>query len=252
MDALFEQMQFETSQIVQTEADNSSSSYDIFGCCSRYRQCSDAGACLISDREYAKNCLYRKSLENGKVFYGKRAISYDPEKYQFFLDQYSLLHHADICVLHDILHYFFVKKNGTYSAMFFDTPEIFSLARSGFFTLDIRPSKIISKCKLSSMKSACGSHISDAVSWAKANCKPEDWAKRKGSKIYRDELAKWILKFDPCAVSSLCNGIHFINIASDSRLELFEFFFDHIYQEGYSPTLSSCEDDPRFLSNGKD
>ena len=250
MDELIGQLQFETSQIAQ--ADNSSSSYDAFGCCSRYRQCSDAGACIIPNLDYSKSCLYRKSLEAGNIFYGKNATDYDAKKYQFFLDQYSALDRSEISALCDILHYFFIKKNGVCGAMFFDAPEIFSLARSGFFSLDVYPAKIVNKCKLSAMKSACGERISDAISWAEANCKPKDWAKRKGSKIYRDELAKWILKFDPNAVSILCNGIHFINIASGSRLELLEFFFDHIYQEGYSPALSSCENDPRFLLNGKD
>lgn len=42
-----------------------------FSCCSRYEECSDAIACTNPDRALATGCSYRKSLKNGKVFYGK-------------------------------------------------------------------------------------------------------------------------------------------------------------------------------------
>ena len=221
---------------------------DVFACCSRYRQCSDAKTCLIPNLSHSKSCLYRKSLDDGNIFYGKNATSYDFQKYQFFLDAYSQLSYASSLTLCDILHYVFVTKNGTHSAMFLDTPELFDLAHSGFFNLNVYPAKIVNKCKLPAMKSACGDRISDAISWAEAKCKPEDWVKRKGLKIYRNELAEWILKYDSNAVSILCDQIHFVDIAPGSYLELTEFFFDSIYREGYIPTLSPCDNDPRFLA----
>ncbi len=42
---------------------------DAFGCCSRYKECSDAHKCIHVNQMYAKACMYRKNLENGKVFY---------------------------------------------------------------------------------------------------------------------------------------------------------------------------------------
>lgn len=41
---------------------------DVFGCCSQYKQCSDAKKCLRTD-DRAEACLYRKNLEAGKIFY---------------------------------------------------------------------------------------------------------------------------------------------------------------------------------------
>ncbi|MBQ8961651.1 MAG: ribonuclease H-like domain-containing protein [Ruminococcus sp.] len=41
---------------------------DVFGCCSKYKECSDAKKCLRTD-DRANACLYRKNLENGKIFY---------------------------------------------------------------------------------------------------------------------------------------------------------------------------------------
>ncbi|MDE7122387.1 MAG: hypothetical protein K2O42_09535 [Oscillospiraceae bacterium] len=40
-----------------------------FGCCHRYKECSDARKCLHPDLFYAKACWYRKNLENGRIFY---------------------------------------------------------------------------------------------------------------------------------------------------------------------------------------
>lgn len=42
-----------------------------FGCCSRYKQCSDAKKCLHPDTLFAAACIYRKNLEEGRIFYGK-------------------------------------------------------------------------------------------------------------------------------------------------------------------------------------
>lgn len=40
-----------------------------FGCCHRFKQCSDAKQCIHPNQFYAKACWYRRNLENGKVFY---------------------------------------------------------------------------------------------------------------------------------------------------------------------------------------
>lgn len=42
-----------------------------FGCCGFYVQCSDARHCINNNKIMRSGCLYRKNLENGKIFYGK-------------------------------------------------------------------------------------------------------------------------------------------------------------------------------------
>lgn len=59
----------------------SSNSDDSFGCCSRYRACSDAGECLISHLDYSLGCIYRRQLESGHVFYGKNADNFSSDEY---------------------------------------------------------------------------------------------------------------------------------------------------------------------------
>lgn len=44
---------------------------DIFGCCSRYVECSDQNKCIHPDIKIAQGCIYKTSLEKGKIFYGE-------------------------------------------------------------------------------------------------------------------------------------------------------------------------------------
>ena len=42
-----------------------------FSSCSRFMECSDAGRCVHPNRLYAKGCIYRRNLADGRIFYGK-------------------------------------------------------------------------------------------------------------------------------------------------------------------------------------
>ena len=42
---------------------------DRFGCCSKYKECSQAKKCLHASPFYSKACWYRKNLEKGNIFY---------------------------------------------------------------------------------------------------------------------------------------------------------------------------------------
>lgn len=44
-------------------------SFSSFGCCSRYKECSEQERCIHEDQLYATACMYRKNLESGKNFY---------------------------------------------------------------------------------------------------------------------------------------------------------------------------------------
>lgn len=76
--SMFEAPAPEASPIPIQSAANSP---DSFGCCSSYRACSDTGQCVIPDRDYSANCLYRRNLEAGRIFYGKNANGFDQSKY---------------------------------------------------------------------------------------------------------------------------------------------------------------------------
>lgn len=46
------------------------SSGNNFGCCSSFNECSDKKTCVHSNLLYAKKCIYRTNLDQGKIFYG--------------------------------------------------------------------------------------------------------------------------------------------------------------------------------------
>lgn len=45
-------------------------SVEVFGCCSRYVECSDSKGCVHPDRRFAQGCMYKSNLEKGRIFYG--------------------------------------------------------------------------------------------------------------------------------------------------------------------------------------
>lgn len=87
----------------------SGSAQEMIGCCSRFRECSDAGECLIKDEEHCKklpflreenwprmielsaNCAYRKNLESGKIFYGKNQNGFSMDRYKEFRRKIDML-----------------------------------------------------------------------------------------------------------------------------------------------------------------
>lgn len=50
---------------------NYTSKASTFGCCSQFVACSDAEHCIHENKLYSKACMYRKHLDEGKIFYGK-------------------------------------------------------------------------------------------------------------------------------------------------------------------------------------
>lgn len=233
----------------------SSSSKDSFGCCSRYAACSDARSCLIPDRDYSRNCNYRKSLEQGHIFYGKNADNFHADIYQSLVDNYNALSLDATELLRGILYYAFITKRCIRLIMLADSPEIPTLERAGYLTQVERPHIIVRKYTMSAMLDACGSLIETANEWAKSRVALDKWKKRKsvrrdlpGIKITRDELSEWVLRCSPEAMKKLSEGISFVQLDLNKTLELEEFFKDCIYEEDISFPLDTLENDPRFLS----
>lgn len=56
---------------------NYKSSAASFGCCSRHVDCSDAKQCVHPNQLYSHSCMYRRSLDDGKIFYGKNKNTED-------------------------------------------------------------------------------------------------------------------------------------------------------------------------------
>lgn len=241
---------------------------DTIGCCSYYHECSAAKRCLIPERDYVRDCFYRKNLKDGHIFYGKNANTFDMERYQHFVDCYLELSSSEADILYGVLHYFFIKKRlapfGMFKIREEDVPKYTHLENGGYFRLVSNPKKVIENCTKKAMVTACGKRIHEANQWAKSQATPEKWSSRKaiskndrpdqaseneykGIKIYKEELTNWIVTFGPEILRDLSKDIYFIELSLETRLELEEFFVDKMYREGHIVTLDTGEDDPRFL-----
>lgn len=64
-------------------------------CCSRYRQCSDAGRCLIAGTDISDDCRYRLKLEAGEIFYGRRAKYFSQPDFDYCLGQFEAMSEAE-------------------------------------------------------------------------------------------------------------------------------------------------------------
>lgn len=43
----------------------------MFGCCSYFNECSDAGECVLKNKMQGLCCEYKRHLDKGEIFYGK-------------------------------------------------------------------------------------------------------------------------------------------------------------------------------------
>ncbi len=94
------------------EGSDTNSNGDTIGCCNRYRECSNAGACVCAEAEMAKKCQYKANLESGRVFYGKNAETFDMEKYKYLVSYYNNLSDEEKNAFEEILCYICAKKRG--------------------------------------------------------------------------------------------------------------------------------------------
>lgn len=122
-----------------TPSEGNTNRDDLFGCCYRYRECSDAGKC-ISETEGSENCIYRKNLEKGIIFYGKNANDFDMATYNSLLEKYNSLDSAvqrelDCAIL------YFVKYRTP--VLWYFSNEAAALQELGFCNLNIFPARIL-------------------------------------------------------------------------------------------------------------
>lgn len=250
----FEQIQLSAPSSAQEQK----GAVESISCCSRYQTCSEKKSCVIPDLDYSQGCIYRKQLEAGNIFFGKNSIEFHPDVYEKFKQRYFALSEMEVRVLSDLLHFSFVENRAGYSTMYSDNPFFHSLEKAGFIRLTMHSYQILNKCTFKAMVAASGSRIYDADKWAKDNCPPEEWAKRRIQskkipvKIKKDELRSWIGGYCPEVLAELSKGICFVEIDIKTFRELYEFFMDFLYQENYTCALDRCENDHRFFSRSKD
>lgn len=220
-----------------------------FACCSRYRACSDAKACLMPDQEYAKNCSYRAKLEAGTIYYGKNSIYFDPARYAQLQDTWQQLAEGEQTVFLQLLHYFFITKRAAASGVFFTMGEFSKLETLGLLHTLRDPSPILRKCRIKTLKSACADRLDEAEAWIKAQRKTDD-EKERDKPVRSDELIRWMVHVSPDAVARACDGLTLLSLPRDWIFLLEEFYLEHRGMDDWTLPLlpQPFLEDPRFLA----
>lgn len=133
MNELFELIETSIPTKDNTPATLSADSSDAFGCCSHYRGCSDARACQIPEREYSKNCIYRKKIDAGISYYGKCPDDFSLPVYAEFLRRVDALSPEARKVFDSILLYMRKYYRATFTCVVYDN-FIEELSSVGLFT----------------------------------------------------------------------------------------------------------------------
>lgn len=107
--------------------DSESLARSKISCCSRYRQCSDSGKCLVIGTDIARSCRYRVKLESGDVFFGKRTKYFSKKDFDYCCGQVQLMDDEEREVFYSCLYHFCDR---CYSTCYtYKTKEIMSLAK---------------------------------------------------------------------------------------------------------------------------
>lgn len=121
-----EQLSLLDNSVRETEQRN----YEVFGCCSYYRECSDARKCVMNIEGY-EGCSYRQNLEKGMIFYGKNANGFDKTLYNKMIDSYTALSNENKVLLLSLISHFI--DNGAPYITWLYSAGIDSLCSSKWF-----------------------------------------------------------------------------------------------------------------------
>lgn len=188
---------------------------NAFGCCSRYRECSNAKRCVIDDADYRKNCLYRANLEKGNVFYGKNAKDFDINVYNKILDIYKSLDNATLYEMDCLIAYFHKFRS---SLLWYNSNEMQKLQELGFVTLSSAKYAVLNLCTDKFISS-----LFDNDSLQLINIEMTGGARAK-----KADKIKWIMEHGLTAADNYTNRFVIFNIDAPMHKYIFELYYDFI------------------------
>lgn len=216
----------------ETKADgelNINGKKKLFAACSHYRECSDERKCVSykytdkSGREYidSENCVYRTNIESGKIFIGKSADGFDRAKYAEIVDTYLSLDEKTRFELNCILVYYEKFRR---SVLWYNSPELCSLARKGFITAS-RPQKMLLKyCKSEYLRNAF-------LTEEEQNALRKDAIKERNNpraKLKKDDAVNYLLSHNRPELEAFIERFSYIGFERGMRRYLFELYNDYL------------------------
>lgn len=215
---------------------STSNADEAFSCCSRYRECSDAGCCLIADQPRSAACAYRKNLELGNIFYGKRSRFFSMEYYAEFREKCHFTSSEDQYAFDQLVYHLQYWQRCKRDVFLSVHPLYLELEAAGLLFLDRSPRRILSLYQFSYLKKLIG----DAIL-------PE-WKSLK-REAFLDTVCS--LSELPPTLCPLVEQNAFVGIPTHLRRYYEEYFCDELLCEHRLPPLPSpmADDDTHFLKN---
>ena len=197
---------------------------DAFGCCSRFRSCSDEKRCLISQLEYSSHCSYRKNLESGKIFYGKNAVDFSPAEYSRYSRCINALSPDVLNECYRLLIYFCEVKPGSRRVLIDNAPWLRSLSDTGLFSIAPCHDYLLSACGYRELLN----HLkSDPIYGPK-------WAAREDNDRTKKALVDWIKGNAGPFLDRLADPYRMIELSGSARIYAIELYYDFLFNRSFN------------------
>lgn len=196
-----------------------------FGCCSRFRECSEAGMCVIPDRDYSFSCEYRKKLYSGEILYGKNRKGFDAAGYDSFCSAVNSLsdnaHKLFIEIISCMYPFNFCVHTFKHSQFSIDCSVYFpEIESKNFFTVYDPVESVIDSMSYSELKQVFKEQFPSPESRSSVGVKSMTVQKAELQKIIKNHCQNY------------CDSIRSTHIrlsdTKESFLFLVEYYHDYI------------------------
>ena len=217
---------------------------DIFGCCSHFRDCSDAKECLKPEKIDYENCAYKKNLESGKIFYGKNANGFDINIYNQFVEKYDSLDDLTRQELNGIIVLFVQNRT---SFMYYSSKAVNTLLELGFIAGYISKGTVIARCEYNFL-----SKFLSAETKQELTNKARKRENNPKARMKKHDVIDWIMNHDIQDFDNYVSRFIIISVPPDIQKYIFELYYEFIMGDNIQYKLILPEEKEPFAKNNSD
>lgn len=219
-------------------------------CCSKVRQCSELGRCVIAGADISKDCRYQLRLEAGDIFFGRRSKYFSQPDFDHRCAQFDSMDDVERETFLSCLYHF---CDLCFSTCFAGrSAELESLAARGLIKLYPFPAEMVRRMHIfKGMYPLLGEigAMDEWLAWGK-----EAKAESSGKCTRPDLCAEFLLENYLSELEAHFAGFCVVDLPPDMRLR----FADEFYAEHGAPMRAHLHDlpdpllaDVRFKRGGR-
>ncbi len=199
---------------------NENQKNDIFGCCHRYRECSNAKRCLEPDTIDFMNCEYKKNLDNGNIFYGKNANDFNMNIYKSLLYKYHSLDDSVRYELNCIIIYY---QKFHPSFLWYNSDAIQILQEQGFISAYTPKRMILAEyAKLNYIKSLLDVETKNNLNKIVKQCRGNR------ARINKDDIVDYYIKNGIIELDEYVNRFVSLSVPNELCQYIYELYYDFV------------------------